>query len=175
MSYDPVAYWTERGRTFAWEHPASWDAKDRTLSRVLRPLRPQTIFEVGCGYGRVGDQLGSLFPRAVYVGLDVSPDLAEISRYRLGTEIICADLATFDTDRRFDLVLAISTLGHLRPDDVGPVIERMRTWALRDLVVMDWDETGASTAYQTAHDYRALMPDAVRTPVGRLAIYHEHR
>ncbi len=175
VTYDPVAYWRERGRTFASEHPAAWDAEDPALTHVLAPLDSSSIFDVGCGYGRVGAILQRLFPQAAYLGLDVSPDLAATTAKRLGAEVITADLATFDTGRRFDLVLAISTLGHLRPADVGTVLDRMRTWALRDLVVMDWDETGSATGYQYAHDYRALMPTAERIPVGRLSIYHERR
>ena len=174
MTYDPLIYWTDRGRTFATENPAAWDAEDTVLRALLDRLAFDTVFEVGCGYGRVGAAISRSHPRAHYTGLDISPDLAATTAKRMpDATIICADLATYQTDARYDLVLAISVLGHLLPDDVGAVLERLRSWATRDLVVMDWDETGQRTGYQFAHDYRALMPNATRTPNGQLSIYHE--
>lgn len=174
MTYDPVAYWTDRGVHFAEEHPENWNAEDPALSVLLGVLDFSTVLDLGCGFGRVAASINRIKPDAVYTGVDVSPDLVATTQKRFpGKEVICHDLATFETERHWDLVLAISVLGHLRPTDVGVVLNRMRHWATKDIVVMDWDDTGNSTAYQYAHDYRALMPKATRTPSGVLSIYHE--
>lgn len=173
MTYDPPTYWRERGRTYGKERPADWSAEDTTLVEVIDGLYFGNVLDLGCGYGRVGASIARRYPGVAYTGLDVSDDLAETTRARLGANVITADLATFTTICTWDLVLAVSVLGHLLPDQVGPVLDRMRTWATRDIVVMDWDETGQRTDYQFAHDYRALMPTAERIEVGRLAIYHE--
>lgn len=174
MTYDPVTYWTDRGKTFASEHPENWNAEDPALSMLLGLIPFDTVLDLGCGYGRIAANIARLNPMAAYTGVDVSPDLVATTQSRFpDAEVICSDLAIFTSDRQWDLVLAISVLGHLHREDVGAVLDRMRTWARRDLVVMDWDETGQSTAYQYAHDYRALMPNARRTAAGNLSIYHE--
>ena len=173
MSYDPPTYSAARGRTYATERSADWSAEDSTLVDVIDGLYCDSVLDLGCGYGRVGASIQRRYPGVSYTGLDVSDDLAETTRTRLGAAVITADLATFDTICTWDLVLAISVLGHLLPEQVPVVLDRMRTWALRDIVVMDWDETGKQTDYQFAHDYRSLMPTAERIDVGRLAIYHE--
>ena len=173
MSYDPPTYWTARGEHYAEEKPANWSAEDPNLSDFIDGLRFNSVLDLGCGYGRVGAGLLYRHPGISYTGLDVSPKLAETTAKRLGVHVITTDLAAFQTDSRWDLVLAVSVLGHLLPTQVPTVLERMRTWALRDIVVWDWDETGEHTDYQFAHDYRALMPNAERIPVGRLSIYHE--
>lgn len=170
MAYDPPTYWTQRGETFADEKPY---AEDAPLTAFIDGLHFESVLDLGCGYGRVGDGLLYRHPGISYTGLDVSPKLAELARQRLGQNVITADLATFETACHWDLVLAVSVLGHLLPTQVAAVIERMRSWAMRDVVVWDWDETGAQTDFQFAHDYRTLMPTAERIPVGRMSIYHE--
>lgn len=173
MTYDPVTYWRDRGRQYASEKPGNWDAEDTVLRDMIDGLYFGTVLDLGCGYGRVGASIKRRFPGVSYTGLDVSDDLAETTRQRLGAHVFTADLATFTTICTWDLVLAVSVLGHLLPEQVPVVLDRMRTWALRDIIVMDWDETGQRTGYQFAHDYRALMPNAERTEVGRMSIYHE--
>jgi len=174
--YRPVDYWTKRGRTFEAEalRKGEWDVETVPVYDLLSTLKFETVFEVGCGFGRVGASILKHWPEVKYTGLDVSPDLVEAARKRLPTsELICADLATFDTDRTWDLVLSVSVLGHLLPTDVGQVIERMRRWATRDLVTVDWDEVGGQTSFQFGHDYRAFYGDAAtHTPIGRLGMYH---
>lgn len=180
MTYDPVTYWTERGRTFEAEAQAKgWhDSLDIPLSAVLAELHtPATVLDVGCGYGRLAMQVRHLWPSASYTGLDVSADLVAATQARVpDAEGICADLVAWEADRTWDLVLAVSVLGHLLPADVPNVVDKLRDFATRDLIIMDWDETGGRTGYQYGHDYRALLPDAERTLVTpAMAIYHVRR
>lgn len=177
MTYSPPEYWGKRGRTFEAEAIAKGEHAVETtaLMDLLATLEFESVLELGCGFGRVGAAILSRRPDVAYTGMDVSPDLVEGARRRLpGHELICADLATFDTDRQWDLVLAVSVLGHLLPVDLPQVIERMHRWARRDIVTVDWAEVGASTSFQFGHDYARLYGDAVksRTPIGRLAMYH---
>lgn len=175
MTYDPPTYWTERGQH--WEDEARrkgfWDAENPPLLELLDVLEFDSVLDVGCGFGRVGASILSRWPGVRYTGIDVSPDLIDGARKRLpSAELIVADLAQFDTDRRWDLVLSVSVLGHIRPEDVGPLIERMRRWARHDVIHIDWNEVGASTPFQFGHDYRALHGPAVEVPMGRQTLFH---
>ena len=174
MTYDPVAYWTERGRTFEAE-PSQALAETTELMDLIGALRPHYVLEMGCGYGRNGIGIARRWPWIAYSGVDVSESLIASAMDHLPRgKFWVADLATWEPPLRWDLVMAVSTLGHLLPADVPTVLARMRRAARHDVVVIDWDETGAQTGYQFAHDYRALMPTARRTDMGRLALYHEH-
>lgn len=173
--YQPVEYWTERGRH--WEDEARrrgfWDAENPPLLELLDTLTFDSVLDLGCGFGRVGSSILQRWPGVEYTGVDVSPDLIKGARQRIpGTELIVADLATWDSDRHWDLVLAVSTLGHIRPEDVGPLIERMRRWAIRDIVHVDWNEVGKQTDFQYGHDYRALHGPSLEIPMGRQTIFH---
>ena len=176
MTYDPVAYWTVRGRTFEAETVAKgWTGETPELMDLLERLRPRSVLELGCGWGRNGVAIARRWPRIRYSGVDVSGALIESACGHLPEATFwVADLATWTTDLRFDVVMAISTLGHLLPPHVPTVLDRMRKAARHDVIVIDWDDTGAATEYQFAHDYRALMPNATRTDLGRLSLYHEH-
>lgn len=175
MRYDPVAYWRKRGRTFEAEARGhtDWGGENEPLMALLRTLRFGSVLEVGCGFGRVAELILAERPEVRYTGLDVSQRLVESARRRLPRqEFIRADLATYRTPWTWDLVLSVLCLGHILPNDVAGVVARMRGWAARDLVIVEWDETGKATDYQFAHDYRDLLPDAHRTPIGDLSIYH---
>ena len=175
MTYVPATYWTERGRTFEEEARRNgWhDAQDGVLAELLARLHYRSVLDVGCGFGRVGAAIERDRPWVRYTGLDVSPDLVEAARTAMPTgEFICTDLATWEPTRQWDLVIAISVLGHLLPADVPLVLDRLTRAARRDLIVMDWDAVGQQTEYQFGHDYATLLPTAEHTTVGALGLYH---
>lgn len=176
MTYSPPTYWTERGRVYEQEavERGWWATQNEPVLALLDRLEFASILEVGCGFGRVGAQVMSRHPDIAYTGLDVSPDLIDGARRLLpDAELICADLATWNTDRQWDLVLSVSVLGHLLPQDIGTVLAKLRRLARRDLVHVDWNEVGKSTEYQYGHPYRALHGDAKVTEIlyGRQTIF----
>ena len=174
MTYSPPVYWTLRGQGYEQEavRRGWWSTENAPVLDLLDTLQFDSILEVGCGFGRVGAQVLARHPGVTYTGLDVSPDLIEGARRLLpDAELICADLATWDTDRQWDLVLSVSVLGHLLPQDIGAVIAKLRRLARRDLVHVDWNEVGKSTAFQYGHDYRAIHGDVTEIPYGRQTIF----
>jgi trans-aconitate methyltransferase len=177
MTYVPADYWTERGRHYESEAiERGWvNVENEPLFRLLDTLAFDSVLEVGCGFGRVGYAIKRHYPHVAYTGIDVSPDLIEGARKRLpDSELIVADLATWDSDRKWDLVVSVSVLGHILPADIEAVIAKMRKWATNDVVAIDWDEVGASTSFQYGHDYGHIYGDALRslTPYGRQSMFH---
>lgn len=174
--YSPPDYWTARGKL--WEQEARdrgfWDSENPPLLDLLDTLDFASVLDVGCGFGRVGASIQRRWPKVAYTGIDVSPDLIDGARRRLGERVtlIVGDLATFDTDQQYDLVLAVSVLGHIRPEDVGGLLWRMRRWALKDIIHIDWNEVGGQTTFQYGHDYEALHGPAEVIPYGRQSIWH---
>ena len=172
-----IDYWTERGRTFESEAVRNgWDrTQEPALDELLSGLRFDSVLDVGCGFGRVGQGLVEARPWLHYTGLDVSPDLVESAQRRLpGREVICADLVTWTDDRVWDLVLAVSVLSHIPPQHVEHVAEKLWQASRRDLIVLDWDAVGASTPYQWGHDFGALFGSDLHCSqrLGALTLWH---
>lgn len=180
MTYHPPTYWTERGRTYEQEaHDRGWWAtENQPLIDLLDTLTFESVLELGCGFGRVGRTVLNRWPGVAYTGMDVSPDLIDAARRILpeSAELLVADLATWDADRQWDLVLSVSVLGHLLPTDIAGVLGKMRRWARRDIVHVDWNEVGGRTEYQYGHPYQNIHRaihggTVVEIPYGRQTIF----
>lgn len=176
MTYDPVAYWRTRGATYEGRlrRTPEGTLHEAALRKLLASLRFESVLDVGCGWGHYGQVVRELRPLARYTGVDVSPDLLASAGRRLpDAELICADIRTWQPDRRWDLVLAASILMHIPPADIEAVVATLRRLAVRYLVTLDWDEPGPhpTDSYQFVHDYRRLLPGAARVGFRRTGIY----
>ncbi len=72
--------------------------------RRLRPARPLSLLDAGCGTGRIAIELARHGVEAVGVDLDLRM-LEQARRKAPQLTWHCADLATLDLDTQFDLVL----------------------------------------------------------------------
>lgn len=184
-SFDPAAYWSERGKIYEQQaiDGGWWDGEQEHLPDLLETLDFASVLEVGCGFGRVGASIKRRWPDVAYTGIDISSDLVEGARKRLpDSEIILGDLVTWEDNREWDLVLAISALSHIPPEDIRGVVNKVKQWARKDIVVVDWNQVGRHTPYQAAHDFLRLLGPRTRhvsvrgpgqTPSdGRLSMWH---
>lgn len=162
-----TAYWLRRGRTYAseWTRPASRErsrAQLTELMHLLRPLSFDSVAEVGCGSGRVGQVLTSE-RRSSWLGMDISrAQLAEARRRypSLGPYVAEASASALPlADNTRDLVLAVEVLMHIPPESVGQVLRELWRVARRYVVHLDWSEDylpGFGTGWCWVHDYPAL-------------------
>lgn len=187
-SFDSGAYWAKRGKVYEKQAIKGgwWDGEQEGIPELLATLEFASVLEVGCGFGRVGASIKRHWPEVEYTGIDISADLVAAARKRLpGSGIVLGDMVTYNPNRQWDLVLAISSLSHIPPEDIGGVVRKLKRWARRDIVVVDWNQVGGQTAYQFGHDVAALLGRrtervSVRGPGqtiydGRMAMWHLHR
>jgi SAM-dependent methyltransferase len=162
---DPQAYWTLRGGDDYFreqeDHPSRSSRAD-WLARRIAALRPSSVLEVGCGYGKQLGALRRLLPEAELSGVDFSPtQLGRARRYLAdlpGPPIRLA-LASGDrlpvADRTFDLVLTSAVILH-NPPIVAErirleVLRASRRWTAHN---EDTDRTYNRYGYDTAAWYR---------------------
>jgi SAM-dependent methyltransferase len=97
-----------------------WDISDEVDWLVERLGDPASVLEPGCGSGRM---LAAFADRGVEVaGIDLSPQMIELARERLGERgtVVLGDIADFDLGRTFDGgVCPINTLLHLTPEQLA--------------------------------------------------------
>jgi SAM-dependent methyltransferase len=101
-------------------------------------LPVRSILDVGCGLGLMRKQLLRHFPRARYTGLEVSEYLCEKHGWIQGS------IATFESDRPFDLVICYDVMQYL---EARPAAAALRNLARLCVGVLhfgaltqeDWD------------------------------------
>ncbi len=131
---DPRQYWTLRGGDDYFREqegqpaPVASGGVDR---RAAGPLRPRSILEVGCGYGKLLRELRRRLDVPM-VGLDFSPTQLEQARLYLGhddgIELLLGrgEQLPFP-DGSFDMVVTSAVILHNPP----PAAERIRREILR--------------------------------------------
>jgi trans-aconitate 2-methyltransferase len=117
-----------------------WDA--RTYDRVsapqqswatdvldrLRGIAPDaTVLDVGCGTGRVTEELLELVPRGHVLAIDASPDMVELAAARLRgrARVWREDVLDLALDEPVDAVFSTATLHWVKDHDrLWPVLAR---------------------------------------------------
>lgn len=143
-----------------------------TLSR----LEFRSIFEVGCGSGRITRLVHQRWPGVQYTAIDLSLDRLMSARARAPrVEFIHSMVQSFRPHRTWDLVLAVEVLMHIPASDIASVIDRLFTFARRNVVTLDWavpiDRPIAP--WNDLHDYAELYGKRLLSveQVGLQAIY----
>lgn len=93
------------------------DARDVVVD-VLRPLHPERLLEVGCGWGELAARMATELGCSV-VGIDQSPRMVELARER-GVDARVGDVQALGFgDAAFDAVVAAWMLYHVPDLDRG--------------------------------------------------------
>lgn len=160
---DPRAYWTLRGGLEYFREQEGQPARtsrSEWMAQRLAHYRPETVLEIGCGYGK---QLRALRHHVdgPLVGLDFSPSQLELARgYLRGQRGISLLLGSGQrlpfADQSFDLVLTSAVILHNPPAAAErirrEVVRVSRRWAAHN---EDTDVTYNRYGYDTAAWYRA--------------------
>ncbi len=122
---------TERIKNHFEEEAALYDVTIRKLipryGEMLEALTSVISFgrestfeaiDLGCGTGTLSKVVQEAFPGAKITCVDISGNMLEIARHKLGGEVRCieADLNDFDFPRQYDLVVSSLALHHLETD-----------------------------------------------------------
>ena len=102
--------WDARTYDVSSQPQQAWAAD--VLGR-LRGIAPDaTVLDVGCGTGRLTEQLLELVPRGRVLAFDASPDMVDPPRARLGdrAELFCQDVLSLQLPEPVDVVMSKAVL-----------------------------------------------------------------
>jgi SAM-dependent methyltransferase len=171
---DPREYWSLRGGAEYFreqeDHPTR-TARSRWLADRIASYRPESILEIGCGYGKQLRAIRQLIDVPM-VGLDFSPSQLRLAlTYLDGLDridlVLGSGLELPFPDRSFDLVLTSAVILHNPP----PSAERIRREVIRVARRYaahneDTDVSYNRFGYDTAEWYRvAGVPLAESAPI----------
>jgi trans-aconitate 2-methyltransferase len=82
------------------------------LARLTGIAPDATVLDVGCGTGRVTEQLLELVPRGRVLAFDASPEMVELARKRLGdrADVWCQDVLSLDLPEPVDVIVSNAVL-----------------------------------------------------------------
>jgi SAM-dependent methyltransferase len=160
---DPQKYWTLRGGDDYFREQEGQPARSRRalwIARRLVTYRPRSILEVGCGYGKLLRELGSLLDIPI-TGLDFSRTQLEQARRFLGREreiglVLSRGERIPFADGSFDMVVTSAVILHNPPAHAEHVRREIMRVARR--FAAHNEETNVSYnrfGYDTAGWYRA--------------------
>jgi len=126
------------------------------LTYLPKQLEVSRILELGCGTGNLSSVLAQRFPQAEITMVDISSEMLENCRQRLGQDsrftFRVADLNNLDFDAAsFDLVTSSIAIHHINSAAKAALFQRVHSWLREDGVFAYSDQfAGATTElYQT--------------------------
>lgn len=116
--WDPEQFWNKQGAKSGFEEypPDIQATHEAFLKQIDEELKPSSVLEVGCGYGRLLAFWGN---RGTGVDFGVS-QIAEAKRRELRAEVANALSLPFP-DNSFDLVYTFGVLMHIPPASIDQV------------------------------------------------------
>ena len=174
--YDPHEYWYEHGKTYKeqFRYNKNFDLQEKLVVDYLKKLDLSspflTVLEVGCGFGRITKLLLSNFPNIhEYVAIDLSPDQIENAKELIRPVIetrednplnfIVSDIQSFQSQRKYDLVVASEVLMHILPSEIEKVMIKLVGLSNKHVVNIDWYEKERpkkAAAHNFIHEYEKI-------------------
>jgi SAM-dependent methyltransferase len=155
MSYLPNEYWSKHGRTYKDEfrYNKNFVLQEKILIDYLKNnVSFSSVFEIGCGFGRITKLLLSNFPNITeYLAIDLSPHQIENAKELIGQSIgireheptitfMVSDIQSFQIQKKYDLVIASEVLMHILPSEINRVIGKLINLSNKHIVNIDWYE-----------------------------------
>jgi len=155
MSYLPNEYWSKHGRTYKDEfrYNKNFELQEKILIDYLKNnVSFSSVFEIGCGFGRITKLLLSNFPNITeYLAIDLSPHQIENAKELIGQSIgirenestitfMVSDIQSFQIQKKYDLVIASEVLMHILPSEINGVICKLINLSNEHIVNIDWYE-----------------------------------
>ena len=177
MSYNPSEYWHERGKVYKnnFKYNKNFFLQEELIitylnENVFTPDEsPKSVLELGCGYGRITKLLLTKFPTLIkeYFAVDLSPHQIENAKKYVDSNndkliFSVSDIQSFDTNKKYDLVILSEVLLHVLPSEIDSIIKKILLLSDKHIINIDWYEDSLPqdykirATYNFIHQYEAL-------------------
>lgn len=129
----------ERMRSFVYIHPRIYDFAIRFLYfdglKIVKKLigEEKTVFEAGCGYGRMQKYLD---PSCIYSGIDLNEKFVEYGRKK-NRDIKIGNVLDSKHYRKSDVILLADILHHLTIKDIKKLLAIAVQYANEKIVIIE--------------------------------------
>ena len=166
ITYNPKKYWKRRGKTCLNE---SVDKKfqeneKNKLVEYLKNIEFNTVFEFGCGFGRMTKLILDNFKINDYIAIDVSIDQINNAKKQGMDKVKFHQtmILDFSTERKFDLVFGTKVLMHIPEKQIIPTIQKLISFSKKHIINLDSYEpnlTHELARHCFNHNYMEIYTD----------------
>lgn len=189
--YRPREYWIKRGKVYRqqFKHDKKREMQENMLIDHLKSLSPfHSVLEVGCGFGRITKLIFENFPSIKeYLAVDLSPEQIEEAEKYVGDGIdrnilkfMATEIQSLDLNVKYDLVLSVSVLLHILPNEIGSIMNKLIGMTARDMINVDWyeipmPEDGANHnfvhLYERIYSSNQMIQNVKRIPIIKKGLF----
>lgn len=163
--YKPQEFWDRRVANFIndpWQrqiHP-----QHKWLLSIIKKENPNSILEVGCGFGRNIQFLieNGIDPSAI-TAFDISPNMIKMAREYVNNKkvkLFVSDLTDFKTKKKFDFVFTHGVLMHITSDKIRIALEHILALSKKAAVFIEQNYPptgGQDNNYTFVHNYKKIL------------------
>jgi SAM-dependent methyltransferase len=147
----PAEYW-QQNDTLQHITPAGIEWPEVELPDALRKACTGSVFEFGCGYGR----LAGVFSPTKYVGFDINPAALKEAHKRRPDHVFGSEWVDADT------FLAYTVLLHVPDDEIGGILDAAKSQYKRivigEIMGRQWRRPGNPPVFnRDAQEYADLI------------------
>lgn len=171
INYDPN-YLLNSPHVLGW---ASEEEQIGLCNVVTAYIQPhQSILDVGCGRGDMFSIIQDRFPKELlihmYTGIDFNPNIIHVGKEKYpGTKLITSDLFSYESDRKYDWVVANGTFNYRLPNDathtyllnaIDKMFSMCNVGVAFNVLTEYYDENDKDTIEQLyKHDFVKILQD----------------
>ncbi|MBV1959948.1 MAG: methyltransferase domain-containing protein [Pseudomonadales bacterium] len=112
-----------------------------------------SCLDVGCGYGRISQELKTLMPDVDFQGIELSSEFSDIYRENIGP-CFCGLAQEFESIKKFDLIIVTTLLMYLNSDEREHLIANLKAMV---------SDQGAIVVIEPALEFQALWRSLSRS------------
>ena len=142
------------------------------VPEYLEKIEFNSVLEFGCGAGRISKLLLDQFKVDDYVAFDISPDQINHAKEQCKEHQVDFQVSTiqeFVSDKKFDLVIGTGVLGHIHPDDIFGVVQKLLSYSKKYFIHVDaepfqpiwknYDPKHTRAIHTYRHDWNQIYRD----------------
>ncbi|OGK14822.1 hypothetical protein A3H80_05120 [Candidatus Roizmanbacteria bacterium RIFCSPLOWO2_02_FULL_37_19] len=161
--YEPQRFWDAFAESLMndpWQkkiHPQhAW------LLQHVKESHPQTILEIGCGFGRnIRFLIKNGFKAEKITGIDISPVMIQKAKKFVGdkVQLHIGDIRSLPyDDNEFDFVFTHGVFMHVSPQDVQKAMKECLRVTKKDFIIIEQNYP-ADNRYTFVHPYKKLFTE----------------
>lgn len=159
--YQPKEFWDNWADDFIKD---SWQTKihpqHKWLLKKINAMKPESILEVGCGFGRNIKFLieNGVEPSSI-TGVDISENMIKLAKDYIKNhkvKLFVFDLFNLDMNKKFDFVFTHGVLMHIPEDQIDRATDKLVSLSKKSLVLIEQNYK-ANNNYTFVHDYKKLL------------------